>query len=390
MGHTTPTTPRILSVVGARPQFVKAAAISRALAEEGLQETLIHTGQHYDRALSQEIFEDLGLSPPDLNLAVGSDSHTRQTARMMMALEDTFARFLVPNAPKPTVLVYGDTNSTLAAALTASQMGLPLVHVEAGLRSGDRSMPEETNRILTDQLSHWLYCPTPKAVDNLQKEKLKSRAILTGDVMCDALLHHRKQALQTTLGQHLSGAQNAPQKAASLIGLPQKHAHLLTPGAYRVATIHRAHNTNHPKRLQHILRAIADPSKPTLLLIHPRTARIIEENHLSLPTKGLHVLPPARYLHTLALVQHAHQLLTDSGGLQKESLLLETPCITLRDSTEWTETLDTGWNTLVGSRPESIQEAMNTSRPQGSPPPLYGDGNASRIIAQHLKTLSTP
>lgn len=349
---------QVVSVVGARPQFVKAAEVSRALRLAGVSEYLVHTGQHYDREMSAIFFEALDLREPDSNLGVGSGTHGAQTAAMLTGVEALLLA-AVAAGQRPVVLVYGDTNSTLAAALAASKLGLPIAHVEAGLRSFRRDMPEEINRILTDRLSAALYCPTRLAVDNLEEEGIREGVHLTGDVMCDAV------ARQFAASQHLD----------------------LPDGPYRLATIHRASNTDDAATLQRLVDAVADPECPTVLPLHPRTRARMAQFGTRVPPRGIRLTQPVGYREMLRLVGGARQVLTDSGGLQKEALLLGTPCVTLREETEWVETVTLGWNVLVGADPDRIRHAMTHHRPAGDPPRPYGDGHAAERIALHLHAL---
>lgn len=344
----------ICSIVGARPQFVKAAVVSHALKDAGIRESLIHTGQHYDGDMSDVFFNELGIPAPERNLGVGSGSHADQTGRMMVALEQAFQE-LQPNR----VLVYGDTNSTLAAALVAAKLHIPLDHVEAGLRSFNRHMPEEINRIVTDRLSDLLFCPTATAVAHLAAEGRTEGVHLTGDVMLDATLYFSERAA-------------ARHPLSSLTEVPSK--------AYSVATIHRAENTDHPARLQTIIRALGHIGEPVLLPLHPRTRGRLEG--LQLP-ETVHVLQPVPYLSMLTLVRNARRVFTDSGGLQKEAVWLGTPCITLREETEWTETTAGGWNRITGANEQAILEAARAE--PTSTAPVFGTGayglSASDAIA---------
>ena len=345
----------VYSVVGARPQFVKAAVVSHALRRAGIEEVLIHTGQHYDAGMSQVFFDELDIPAPAFNLEVGSGSHATQTGAMMVGLEEV----LCDAGPAGLILVYGDTNSTLAAALVAAKLQLPLAHVEAGLRSFNRRMPEEINRILTDRLSDLLFCPTPTAVENLHREGMTSGVVLTGDVMLEATRFYADRA-----------ATQAP-------------LHLLTPHkaqSYALATVHRAENTDDPRRLQAIFEAFGQLEEPVLLPLHPRTyARL---DGISLPENVL-CMEPVSYLAMLSLVRHARLVLTDSGGLQKEAVWLETPCLTLRDETEWVETLQGGWNQVVGADTRRIVEAAGR-RPTMAPPDP-GPAQASALVVKALR-----
>ncbi len=353
------STAQVVTIVGARPQFVKAAELSVALAQAGIAEFMVHTGQHYDRNMSAIFFEALDLQEPDVNLEIGSGHHGAQTGAMLTAIEALLLRAKESGA-RPLVLLYGDTNSTLAGALAAAKIGLPIAHVEAGLRSFRRDMPEEINRVLTDRLSTALYCPTRLAVDNLAEEGITHGVFMTGDVMCDAVIR---------------------QHAAAGTTLPRPE------GPYRLATLHRASNTDDPVVLQRILDSIADPNCPAHLPLHPRTRARIQQFGTRVPDRGLVLRDPVGYREMLALVASATQVLTDSGGLQKEALMLGTPCITLREETEWVETVSLGWNVLVGSDPACITHAMQHHCPGGDPPRPYGDGNAAARIVSHLRTI---
>ena len=339
----------LLVVIGARPQFIKAAPVSRALAErDDVSETIVHTGQHFDPKMSQAFFRELDLPEPTYNLGIHSGGHGTMTGRMLESLEP-----ILDTERPDAVLVYGDTNSTLAGALVASKLNIPVVHVEAGLRSFNRRMPEEINRVLTDHLSMLLYCPTSAAVDNLAREGITSGVEKVGDVMYDAALHAKARAREESrIVEHLG----------------------LMDGAFALATVHRAENTDDPVILSQILDYLRSHvgSEPIVLPLHPRTRRAIERAGLSL--EGLTTVPPCSYLDMHRLLQGATTVYTDSGGVQKEAYFHRTPCVTLRDETEWVETVENGWNRLwrgPGYRPRhTIAE--------------YGDGIASRKIVSHL------
>ncbi len=341
---------KILTVVGARPQFIKAAAVGGPLRRRA-QEILLHTGQHYDAAMSDQFFRELGLPEPDHQLNVGSGSHGSQTARMMTGIE---AAILAERPDR--LLVYGDTNSTLAGALVAAKLGVPIVHVEAGLRSFNRAMPEEVNRVVTDQLSDLLCCPGDQAAANLAAEGIVRGVSVTGDVMLDVLNRTRP---------HISASR------VSCLGM--------TPGEYLLLTVHRAGNTDEPERLHGILSAIAAATSRTVLFpVHPRTRAALHS--MQTPSFGsIRMIDPVGYLDMLSLEQHARLVMTDSGGVQKEAYWLGVPCVTLRDDTEWTETVDAGWNRLAGSDAARIGSALNALPPSGRPA-LYGDGSAAEHI----------
>jgi len=350
---------KILSVVGARPQFIKAAPLSQKLRRTH-QEVLLHTGQHYDYLLSQVFFEELGLPKPDYNLGVGSGSHGRQTARMLMGIEK-----ILPKEKPDLVLVYGDTNSTLAGALAAAKLRIPVAHVEAGLRSFDPQMPEEINRVLTDHVSALLFCPTSTALRNLRAEAIRKGTYRVGDVMVDALqagLRLTTRARASALLERLN----------------------LTPKTYLLATFHRAANTDDLRNLSSILAALSSLPEPVILPLHPRTRKAIKAlGWKAHPTVRL--LEPLSYLDNLILEKNARLILTDSGGMQKEAYLLGVPCLTLRIETEWVETVKAGWNLLVGTDPGSIRRAVRDFKPEGRRKSFLGKGNASDKILSILK-----
>jgi len=352
---------KVLSVVGARPQFVKAAPVSRALRQVA-HEVLVHTGQHYDYEMSAIFFEELHIPAPDYDLEVGSGSHGWQTGQMLIRIEEV----LLKEQPD-WVLVYGDTNSTLAGALAAVKLHIPLAHVEAGLRSLNREMPEEHNRVLTDHAADLLLCPTQTAVDHLTREGVTRGVHLVGDVMYDAILYNIALAEQRS-------------DALTRLGL--------SPGSYALATIHRPSNTDDPARLRAVLAALQSLASdyPVVFPAHPRTRRKLDE--LDFYTPSIKLIDPVGYLDMLVLERHARLILTDSGGVQKEAYFFAVPCLTLRRETEWVETVETGWNRLVGDDLRSIVRLACDFRPTGSPPPLFGDGHAAERIAALLKVES--
>jgi UDP-N-acetylglucosamine 2-epimerase len=355
---------KVLTVVGARPQFVKAAPVSRAL-REAHAELLVHTGQHYDEAMSAAFFRELQIPEPDVNLEVGSGPHGAQTAEMMRRLEPV----LLEQRPDG-VLVYGDTNSTLAAAAVAAKAEYPdrrrpwLAHVEAGLRSFNRAMPEERNRVVADHLADLLLAPTPAAMDNLSREGLADRAELVGDVMVDAYRWAEEHA-----DQHL------PAEARD------------NPG-YVLVTLHRAENVDRPERLCEWLDALA-VGRPVIFPVHPRTRAGLRAADLQVPP-NVRLIEPVGYLAMVALERRAAAVATDSGGVQKEAYLAGVPCITLRTETEWVETVEAGWNRVVGGDPAALRAAlqdagfMDRRRPR---PELYGDGQAAQRIVAALERL---
>jgi UDP-GlcNAc3NAcA epimerase len=354
---------KILTVVGARPQFIKAAPVCMALREAGHREFLVHTGQHYDYGMSQIFFEELGIPQPDMNLEIGSGAHGWQTGQMLIRLEEVLL------AQRPDwVLVYGDTNSTLAGALAAVKLRIPVAHIEAGLRSHNREMPEEHNRVLTDHIADLLLCPTQVAVDNLARENITSGVHLVGDTMYDSVLQF---------------AALARQRSTILDDLG------LTPKGYLLATIHRPYNTDVPENLSAILSAFGEIEEPVIFPVHPRTRAKMASLGLdtNTPSHNPRFIDPLGYLDMLALQQEARLLLTDSGGMQKEAYWLGVPCITLRPETEWVETVAAGWNLLVGPDPERILDAVRSLAAPAKRPALYGDGRAAQriieVIEQH-------
>ena len=310
---------RFLSVVGARPQFVKAAVITRALAKAGIEEVMVHTGQHFDREMSEVFFEDLAIPPPQFNLGVSGGSHAEMTADMLRALEPVMAQ-----QHPDFVLVYGDTNSTVAASLCAAKLHYPIAHVEAGLRSFERRMPEEVNRVMTDHLSTVLFCPTQTAVENLSREGIVTDVHHVGDVMFDAALHVASMDQRSVVLEKLG----------------------LQPKGYAVATVHRAENTDDHSALEKVCTWLSARAKQQKIVmpIHPRTRNALHRTGLSL--SGIDVIDPVGYVDMMQLISNAAFVYTDSGGLQKEAYFYRVPCVTLRQQTEWVETIECGWNRL--------------------------------------------
>ena len=348
---------KFLSVLGARPQFVKASPLSREVRRHH-EEVIVHTGQHYDYDMSDIFFEDLALPPPDYHLGVGSGSHGAQTGAMLPAVEAVLQKE-TPDA----VIVYGDTNSTLAGALAAAKLGIPVAHVEAGLRSFNRSMPEEINRIVADHLSTWLFAPSEASREQLGKEGIRAGVYVVGDIMLDALrLHGERATARSGILQQLG----------------------LRAGEYFLATVHRAENTDNPRNLSDIFEAFSTLDKPVVLPLHPRTKKMLSDFDISVGGNVL-LLEPRGYLEMLGLERSAACILTDSGGIQKEAYYLRVPCVTLRSETEWVETVATGWNVLAGSSPARILGAVKGRRSEGAAhPDLYGDGTAAQQILRIL------
>jgi len=347
---------RVVTVIGNRPQFVKAAAVSRLLRAEH-DELLVHTGQHHDDELSTIFVEELGVPRPERQLGIHGGSNTEQTARMLADLGP-----LLRDERADVVLVYGDTNSTLAGGLAAAQAGIPVAHVEAGMRSFDRTMPEELNRVLTDHLSDLLLCPSPTAVENLEREHVAGRIENVGDVMVDVALLFQPRAL----------ADRAPLERAGV-----------TPGEYVLVTSHRAGNVDDPARLRALVDLLLALPLPAVLPLHPRTRARLEANGwLGELERAPHMRlqPPLGYLEFTSLLGHARAMLTDSGGVQKEAYLAGVPCVTMRDTTEWVETVEVGWNVLVDLDADHAIAALDR-RPPDERPELYGDGQAgARVV----------
>lgn len=351
---------RILTVVGARPQFIKAAPFSRAVRREHT-EVLVHTGQHYDPLMSDVFFDELALPRPDHHLGVGSGAHGAQTGMMLERLETIIQR----EAPD-RVVIYGDTNSTLAGALAASKLNVPVAHVEAGLRSYVRSMPEEINRIVADHVSSYLFAPTDTAVRNLAAEGITYGVTMTGDIMCDALRANAPIAAERS-------------DALRRLGLER--------GGYVLATVHRAANTDDVHKLADIIDALTLLHESVVLPMHPRTRAALMGTDIEVEAP-VRIIEPVGYLDMLALQQAARMVLTDSGGVQKEAYLLGVPCVTLRDETEWVETLEGGWNVLAGADTERILTAAKRPRPSGNPPAVFGDGHAADRMVEALSQLA--
>jgi UDP-GlcNAc3NAcA epimerase len=352
---------RVMTIVGARPQFIKAAVISHELRCLSVDEILVHTGQHYDAAMSDVFFRQLGLREPDHYLGIGSGPHGSQTGRMLAAIEEVLQRV----APA-RVIVYGDTNSTLAGALAAAKLHIAVDHVEAGLRSFDRDMPEEVNRVLTDRLSDQLFCPTRTAVENLKAEGIRAGVHLAGDVMLDLALRARSAALETPLPADVRA------------------------GEYFVATVHRAANTDDGARLERVVAALGEVSRriaPVVLPVHPRLAQRLTAARLALD--GLQCIEPVGYLEMQGLILRARAVITDSGGVQKEALFHGVPCLTLRDTTEWTESVAAGMNVLVGDDVSRLPMLADACHGRAEVPAAifeaFGGGRAASVIAGTIR-----
>lgn len=349
---------RIITVVGARPQFVKAAVVSRALRQRGLEEAIIHTGQHFDANMSSVFFDELDIPPPRYNLGIGGGTHAQNTGRSMEGIEQILSTERVD-----AVLVYGDTDSTLAGALAASKLNVPVAHVEAGLRSYNRRMPEEINRVVTDHLSSLLFAPSRVAVDNLAREGIAGEPVrMVGDVMYDAVLAFTgiAEARCDPLGQLR-----------------------LVPRHYVLATLHRKENTDDPDRLQQILSGLAQSDCEVVLPLHPRTRQRLADLGLQMRAP-LRIVDPVGYLEMLVLEKNARSIATDSGGVQKEAFFHRVPCVTFRDETEWVELVDLGVNLLVGAHADRIGAAINRKSERLEFSPIYGDGRAAGAIATAL------
>ena len=362
---------KIVTVVGARPQFIKAAPVTKAIRDHNekeknprITEVLVHTGQHYDHGMSQIFFDELDISEPDLNLGVGSGPHGWQTGQMLVRIEEVLLE------EKPDfVVVYGDTNSTLAGALAAVKLHIPVAHVEAGLRSFNREMPEEHNRVVADHCSDLLFCPTQTAMDNLARESITAGVHLVGDTMYDAVLQFSSIARK---------------RSAILedLGLESKN--------YFLTTIHRPYNTDIIKNLRNIFQAFAEIEEVIVFPAHPRTRKKIaaleSKSSQELVPGNVKMVDPVGYLDMLVLEQNARLILTDSGGMQKEAYFFGVPCITLRPETEWIETVEAGWNVVVGANISAIVDGHQKaiSSPPTNRPNLYGDGKAAQHILDYI------
>ncbi|MCY6958622.1 non-hydrolyzing UDP-N-acetylglucosamine 2-epimerase [Clostridium brassicae] len=347
---------KIVTVIGARPQFIKAATVSRKIREKCI-EIIVHTGQHYDDNMSKIFFQELNIPLPDYNLNIGSGSHGTQTGRMLEKIEN-----ILLNEKPDYVLVYGDTNSTLAGALAASKLLIPVVHIESGLRSFNKSMPEEQNRILTDHISKYVFAPTDTAVKNLFNEGIKENVFNVGDVMFDAVLYFKDLAKD---------------KSRVL----QKY--FLKRENYILATIHRAENTNSVEKLKNIFKGLNESGQNIILPLHPRTKKYIKKYNIILED-NIKIIEPLGYLDMIMLEDNSKKIVTDSGGVQKEAFFLGKPCITLRSETEWVETVENGWNIIVGADKDKIKKCILDFEPKQVRKEYFGDGNAVQKIISEL------
>lgn len=340
---------KLVTVVGARPQFIKASAVSQVL-RACHREILIHTGQHYDYNMSNVFFNELQIPEPDYNLCIGSGNHGFQTGNMLIKLEEIYLK------EKPDiVIVYGDTNSTLAGALSASKLLIPVVHIEAGLRSFNKKMPEEQNRIITDHISKLLFVPTDTAKNNLSAEGISDHVYNVGDVMFDAIIRFKEMAaIKSSIFEKLNYSKNN----------------------YILATVHRAENTNDISKLRNIIEALNESNENVIFPLHPRTKKYMESYGISLGN-NVKVIEPVGYIDMIQLEANSKKIITDSGGVQKEAYLLKKVCITIRDETEWIETVHCGWNILTGTDKYKILEAIMSANSKIEHPQLFGDGKAA-------------
>ncbi len=351
---------KIVSIIGARPQFIKCGPVSRELRKFAT-EILVHTGQHYDANMSDVFFRDLNIPKPDYNLEVGSASHAQQTAEMLKKIEEVILK-----EQPDYVVVYGDTNSTLAGAIVAAKLHIKVVHIEAGLRSFNRQMPEEINRIVTDHLSSFLFCPTKTAVQHLHQEGVKEGVSLVGDVMYDALFENLDAAQQTSM-------------ILKQLGLKSKE--------YMLATMHRAENTDDPQNLKSIIQGfleLANAGHQIVFPAHPRTRKYLSQLGETWPS-NIHTIEPVSYIDMLLLESEARAILTDSGGVQKEAYWLRVPCVTFRAETEWVETVQSGWNSLVGTQTDKLVKAAQEAKPGDNTPWPWAKGESSTIMAGILQ-----
>lgn len=351
---------RVLSIVGARPQFVKLAPIDHAFRAAGVDHVIVHTGQHYDERMSGEFFTELNISAPDVNLNVGSAGHGAQTGAMLGLLDDVYTSY-----DPDWVLVYGDTNSTLAGAVSAVKLHFPVAHLEAGLRSFNRRMPEEHNRVLTDHAADLLLAPTSEAMRHLAAEGLAQRSTLVGDVMTDVLFDVRSR--------QASGEVTSPDLG-------------FATDDYYLSTIHRAENTDDPTRLRAVVEGLQSLDKPVVLLAHPRLVSRCADHGIELAAGAIELREPMKYADLIAAAANAAAVVTDSGGLQKEAFLLRTPCVTVRTETEWVETVALGWNALAAD-PTTIGSTLRSLPAEPTDATPYGDGQAAGRVVEAMTSV---
>lgn len=351
---------KLLTIIGARPQFIKVAPFSQAVRKY-FNEIIVHTGQHYDENMSNIFFNEMGIPAPDYNLSIGSGLHGKQTGEMLIALEEV----MIKEAPD-YIVVFGDTNSTIAAALAAAKLHIPIGHIEAGLRSFNRNMPEEINRITTDVLSSQLFCPTDNAVALLSKEGMTKEVYQVGDIMYDAMLHFLPMSEEKSdILQKLN----------------------VTKDDYYLFTMHRPENTDHLDRIKAILEGLEACAKPIIYPVHPRMRSVLENPEIKEIIFGLtnlHLIDPVGYLDMIQLEKHAKKIITDSGGMQKEAFFVKTPCITIRNESEWVETVDLGYNIITGADTEKISDAIENFNPKHAAQNPYGKGDCAGIITQKI------
>lgn len=348
---------KLVSIVGARPQFIKLAPLCREINQNypSLRHIILHTGQHYDKIMSESFFEELQIPEPDYNLNIGSGNQGSQTGRMLEIIE----QILIDEKPDG-IIVFGDTNSTLAGSLAAVKLGIKSFHIEAGLRSFNRSMPEEINRIVTDHTCDWLYVPTKTGLKNLETEGLLQKAFLTGDIMVDSLKHNLQMAIDQSRVLELFSISNP----------------------YILLTLHRPYNVDDPQNLAAIFDKLSSSPYQFIFPIHPRTGAITKSHHITFPS-NVKTIPPQAYLDFIKLQYHADKILTDSGGIQKEAYILKKPCITLRPESEWIETIEDGWNILVDYKQENFPEIIANFKPSGIQSNVFGE-NVARKIMEHI------
>ena len=360
---------KILTIVGARPQFIKAAVLSRLIRSEEWKgrftEVILHTGQHYDLNMSEIFFTEMEIPRPGYNLHIGSGTHGKMTGQMLIGIEEVLL-----NEKPDLVLVYGDTNSTLAGALAAGKLNIPVAHVEAGLRSFWKDMPEEQNRIIADHLAHWLFCPTQTAVKNLGQEGITKGVFHVGDIMLDASLYYRKKLKEKNSG-----------RLSQIKGLTPE----VINGGFVLATIHRAENTDQPEKLGNIVEAFKMLDTTIILPLHPRTKKILAANGFHL-NDNVKVIDPVGFFEMLELETRCQCIITDSGGVQKEAYFLKKPCITMREQTEWVETVESGWNILTGTNKQKIVDAFTGIGTPEHYPEFYGNGTTGETILKKLNS----